>query len=40
MDFDAYWQDHLGVTYDRLIERLPELLKRRDEIGVSAGRFT
>jgi hypothetical protein len=30
----------IGVIYDRLIERLPELLERRDEIGVANGLFT
>lgn len=30
----------IGVIYDRLIERLPELLDRRDEIGVDNGLFT
>jgi hypothetical protein len=30
----------IGVIYDCLIERLPELLERRDEIGVANGLFT
>jgi hypothetical protein len=29
----------IGAIYDRLIERLPELLGRRDEIGIANGLF-
>jgi hypothetical protein len=31
--------EQIDVIYDRLIDRLPELLDRRDEIGVANGLF-
>lgn len=40
---DRLWREgrseQINVIYDRLIERLPELLDRRDEIGVANGLF-
>lgn len=29
----------IGLVYDRLTKRLPELLNRRDEIGIENGQF-